>query len=107
MTALLLCCAESAAQPRVEKNVVFGMYSGLALLMDVHCPATPNGRAVVFVQGSEFCRPLGYDAPQIKDSPVAEQFARRLTAAGYTMWRVRNPPGVRRVVFSRIGVVRF
>jgi len=28
----------AAAQARVEKNVIYGMYSGLALLMDVHRP---------------------------------------------------------------------
>ena len=31
------------AQARVDRNVVYGMYSGLALLMDVYRPAQPNG----------------------------------------------------------------
>ena len=39
------------AQARVDKNVVYGMYSGLALLMDVYRPAQPNGIAIVAVQG--------------------------------------------------------
>lgn len=34
--------AQSSERPqashRIEKNVVYGMYSGLALLMDVHYP---------------------------------------------------------------------
>jgi hypothetical protein len=32
-----------AAEARVERNVVYGMYSGLALLMDVYHPASRNG----------------------------------------------------------------
>jgi len=28
---------------RSETDVVYGMYSGLALLLDVHYPDTPNG----------------------------------------------------------------
>ena len=41
-----------AEPPRVERNVVYGMYSGLALLLDVHRPAKPNGFGVVFISGS-------------------------------------------------------
>jgi hypothetical protein len=37
VTLMMLFLANYAtAEPRVEKNVVYGMYSGLALLMDVH-----------------------------------------------------------------------
>jgi len=39
-----------AAPAAVEKNVVYGMYSGLALLMDVYRPAKPNGAAIVAIQ---------------------------------------------------------
>ena len=41
-----------AAPAAVERNVVYGMYSGLALLMDVYRPAKPNGAAIVAIQGS-------------------------------------------------------
>ena len=34
----LLVPAAVSAQTRIEKNVIYGMYSGLALLMDVHRP---------------------------------------------------------------------
>ena len=37
---------------RVEQNVIYGMYSGLALLMDIYCPTTPNGYGVIFISGS-------------------------------------------------------
>ena len=38
-------------QPRIERNVVYGMYSGLALLMDVHYPVISNGFGVISVSG--------------------------------------------------------
>ena len=37
--AWMLIAPSLSAQARVEENVVYGMYSGLALLMDVHHPA--------------------------------------------------------------------
>lgn len=43
----------------VESNVVYGMYSGLALLMDVYRPARPNGSAIVAIQGSGWYSPPG------------------------------------------------
>ena len=42
-TAIFVCVLVSAAvsaQTRVEKNVIYGRHSGLALLMDVHRPQT-------------------------------------------------------------------
>jgi hypothetical protein len=50
--------APATAQGRVEKNVVYGMYSGLALLLDVHYPAQPNGFGIVFIAGSGWNAPL-------------------------------------------------
>ena len=35
-----------------QTNIVYGMYSGLALLMDVHAGSSPNGRGIVFISGS-------------------------------------------------------
>ena len=40
------------AEKRVERNVVYGMYSGLALLMDVHHPAKPNGYGLFDMSGN-------------------------------------------------------
>ena len=40
------------AEARVEKNVIYGMYSGLALLMDIHYPEQPNGYGVIHISGS-------------------------------------------------------
>jgi hypothetical protein len=41
--ATLVAKNYAGAEPRVESNVIYGMYSGLALLMDVHHPGAPNG----------------------------------------------------------------
>ena len=58
MLALTFLCVSGAAnaQAKVERNVVFGMYSGLALLMDVYYPENPNGYGIVFVSGSGWTR---------------------------------------------------
>ena len=48
--APLVAQAEAPA-PRVERDAVYGMYSGLALLMDVHRPPTPNGVGIVAITG--------------------------------------------------------
>ena len=78
----------AAQEPRVEKNVVFGMYSGLALLMDVHRPAQSNGHALVVVPGSGWTSKLGYDAPPLTALPSAVQvFVPKLLDAGYTLRR--------------------
>ena len=47
------------AQTRVDRNVVYGMYSGTALLLDVHYPAKPNGFGVIFIPCSGWSAPLG------------------------------------------------
>ena len=39
----------ASAQARVEKNVVYGMYSGAAMLLDVHYPAKANGFGIIFI----------------------------------------------------------
>src|ERR1700758_2626211 len=49
------------ATSHVERNVVYGMYSGLSLLMDVHYPQNPNGYGIIFIAGSAFYAPLSYD----------------------------------------------
>ena len=40
-----LCSASLGAAVRVESNVMFGMYSGLALLMDVITPSSRTDMA--------------------------------------------------------------
>ena len=59
---VLLIPSLAFAQARVEKNVVVGMYSGLALVMDVHHPENPNGYGIIHISGSGWGRPLAYNA---------------------------------------------
>lgn len=49
---LLLSVNAMTAQMRVGKNVVDGMHSGLALLMDVYYPEKLNGYGVIVIPGS-------------------------------------------------------
>lgn len=78
------------AQSRVEKNVVYGMYSGSALLLDVHYPARPNGFGIVFIAGSGWSAPLGYSATPLKESPQVEIYVPSLTQAGYTVFTLTH-----------------
>ena len=66
IAALLVPCA-LWAQP-AESNVIFGTYSGLALLMDVYKPASPNGYGIVVIPGSGWHTPLPYNANLLKQS---------------------------------------
>jgi acetyl esterase/lipase len=77
------------AQAGVEKNVVYGMYSGLALLMDVHRPEKPNGRGVVFVAGSGWHAPLGYGAIGLKEQQI-DLWGPALLQAGYTVFSINH-----------------
>ena len=77
------------AQSRVEKNVIYGMYSGLALLMDVHRPDTPNGYGVIFVSGSGWQAPMNYGAVALKDQQIGI-WGPPLLKAGYTVFAINH-----------------
>ena len=89
IVGLLAACA-LAAQPNVESNVIFGMHSGLALLMDVHKPAKANGYGVVVVPGSGWHAPFGYGARPLKESKEFVDHVRKLVAAGYTIFVITH-----------------
>jgi acetyl esterase/lipase len=84
---LSLPIATAQAQARIDRNVVYGMYSGLALLMDVHYPESPNGHGIIAIQGSGWNAPLGYDAAPLKNRVSAW---RDLTNAGYTLFAINH-----------------
>ncbi len=95
-TARLICLAAilalgaQAEQPRVERSVVFGMYSGLALLMDVYHPVEPNGYGVVLIAGSGWHQPLGYDAKRIAVGGIVRTYGKALVDAGYTVFVINH-----------------
>ena len=92
MLALMLLCASGSAdaQARIERNVVFGMYSGLALLMDVYYPENPNGYGIVFVSGSGWTRELSLDAAPITQTGQEDVYAVPLAEAGYTVFNINH-----------------
>lgn len=108
-----------SAEPRLESNVIYGMYSGLALLADIFHPDQPNGYGIIFVSGSGWHDPTGYDARPLKDRGQEQAYAVPLAKAGYTVFvlnhraapRFRYPAAVedvqRAVRFIRHSAGRF
>src|SRR5215467_11896987 len=88
--SLVLVAVTLAAAPRIESNVICGMYSGLALLMDVYYPENPNGYGVVFISGSGWHAPLEYNAEPLSKGSQGKLYAPRLTAAGYTVFSISH-----------------
>jgi acetyl esterase/lipase len=83
------------AEKRVEKNVIYGMYSGLALLMDIHHPEQPNGYGIVHISGSGWSAPLGLDARPLKESGHVKIEALPLVDAGYTIFTLNHRASTR------------
>jgi len=93
LAALLIVLSPAVChgQARVEANVVYGMYSGLALLMDVHYPASPNGIGIIFIQGSGWHAPLSLDAAPLKESVGTTHIrANALLQGGYTLFVINH-----------------
>ena len=84
--ALTFSAAPLSAQARVEENVVYGMYSGLALLMDVHHPAEPNGKGLIVIHGSGWQAPTTYGSWQLKGRGVPRIFV----DVGYTVFVINH-----------------
>src|SRR5262245_59257330 len=74
----------------VERNVVYGMHSGLALLLDVYHPEHPKGFGVVYINGSGWHAPLGYDAGALKETPLGLPYAEALQGGGYTVFAINH-----------------
>lgn len=83
---------------KVDRNVIFGMYSGLALLMDVYHPDRPNGYGILHISGSGWTRPLGLDAPLLSHQEHVKLEGEALVAAGYTLFTI-NHRAVPRFIF--------
>ncbi len=78
------------AETGIERNAVFGMVSGGALLMDVYRPENPNGYAIVHITGSGWHSPLAANAPQQKASRQVDVFGLPLVQAGYTVFALNH-----------------
>lgn len=75
---------------KVDRNVVYGMYSGLALLLDVYYPENPNGYGVIHISGSGWARPLGLDATMLNHQGHVELEGTSLVKAGYTVFSINH-----------------
>jgi len=89
LLSLGAAAADKKADVRIERNVVYGMVSGAALLLDVYRPAKPNGFGVVFIAGSGFQADARYGARPIKETQI-DLWGPPLTAAGYTVFSVNH-----------------
>lgn len=83
-----------------EVNVVYGMASGAALLMDVYHPDLARGLGIIVVPGSGWYRPEIYAAPQLKDLSgydYMRAYVHALNEAGFTVFVInhRSHPGFR------------
>lgn len=90
--AILLClhsfaCANST---KVDRNVTYGMYSGLALVMDVYYPENPNGYGIVFISGSGWTRELSLDTTPLTATGQEDIYAVPLADAGYTVFNLNH-----------------
>ena len=85
----LVAVRSSSAEPRVEKNIVYGMFSGSALLLDIHRPEKPNGYGVIHVGGSGWHASLAYDALPLKESQIGI-WGPPLLRAGYTVFSINH-----------------
>ncbi len=75
---------------KVDRNVVYGMYSGLALLLDVYYPENPNGYGVIHISGSGWARPLGLDARMLNHQEHVSLEGAALVQAGYTLFSINH-----------------
>jgi acetyl esterase/lipase len=74
---------------QIDRNNVFGMYGGLALLMDVYRPAKPNGFGAIYIEGSGWTIPSGYGAPALKNyARGVSPYVRIMVQAGYTVFSI-------------------
>ncbi len=81
---------------RIDRNVVFGTYCGLALLMDVHHPPHANGYALALIPGSGWTSRQTYDAPLLTTLASSIQFfVPSLLDAGYTLFVLNHRNGPR------------
>jgi acetyl esterase/lipase len=81
---------EAAPAENIDRNVIYGMYSGLALLMDVYRPAKPNGAGIVAIQGSAWYTPMRYDAAPISARIGVQAYARFLADTGYVVFAINH-----------------
>lgn len=87
---VMLASVSHAAGPAVETNVMFATHSGMALVMDVYRPATPNGFGIIVINGSGWYRDLAPNAPLLKQSQEFRSATDKLVSGGYTAFVITH-----------------
>lgn len=75
---------------QIDRNVIYAMHSGFALLLDVYHPETPNGFGSIHICGSGWSAPLSPDARPLKESGHVKYEVWPLVKAGYTMFSINH-----------------
>jgi hypothetical protein len=98
---VLLCAAVLASsialgRGQVDKNISYGMYSGLAVLMDIHQPVSANGMAIIMIPGSGWNSSQAYEAqPLTALTSSIRFFVPKLLGVGYTLFLSTTATGPR------------
>jgi acetyl esterase/lipase len=92
MVLLLLLWQLTWAETQVERDVVFGVTSGVALLADIYHPTDPIERAIVLIPGSGWDgREVGYTDFQLKDGyPYVNNLRNSLVDSGFTVFVINH-----------------
>jgi acetyl esterase/lipase len=85
--ACLLVPIVTFGQSNVERNVVYGMVSGTALLLDVHRPVRGNRIGVLYLGGGGWASAPEYSAQGLKETAYIP-LVTALTNAGYTVFAI-------------------
>lgn len=81
----------SIAAARTDRNVLYGLYSGLGLLMDIHHPERANGYGIVLIPGSGWSGSPTLNATPLKNDPdQVPLFVPPLLTAGYTVFVINH-----------------
>ena len=75
---------------KVHRNVIYGMYSGLALLMDIHYPKNPNGIGLIHISGSGWNRPLSLSAKPLNHQGHVKLECEGLLKNGFTIFTINH-----------------
>lgn len=74
----------------LERNHIYAMRSGLALVMDVYRPKAANGIGIIFISGSGWTRELSPDATPLTQTGQELIYAVPLAEAGYTVFNLNH-----------------
>ena len=74
----------------LERNIVYGMVSGAALLGDLYLPLQPNGYGLIHISGSGWHAPTTYDARPLKESPHVKLYVEPLAGQGFTVFTINH-----------------